>query len=169
MKKALKLTLAVAMMAMAMPSMAQKFGYVDSREIAMALPEVATIKENLQKLGQELSLRIEEMQVEFNRKVDEYQKTEATLTDTMKRLKEEEIQSLGQRIQELQEAAQAQMAEKEAELTRPLIEKATAAVEAVMKAQGLAAVFETMALVSMDKAQMVDVTPLAKKHLGIAE
>ncbi len=167
MKNVLKLTFAVALMAAAMPAMAQKFGYVDTREVVFAQPEVETIKENLEKLSNEFMLQLEEMQVEGNRKVDEYQKTEATMTDAMKRLKQEEIQNIEQRMQELQEAAQAEMMEREEALMKPLVDKARAAIESVMKAQGLAGVFDAQVLVSKDNTLMVDVTPLAKKELGI--
>ncbi len=168
MKNLLKLTLAAALMVtVAMPAMAQKFGYVNTREIVFGLPEVKTIEENLRKMGEDFMLQIEEMQVEGNRKMDEYQKTEATMTDAMKRLKQEEINNIGQRIQELQESAQQEMANKEEELMQPLLEKARVAIETVMKAQGLAGVFEAQVLVAKDDTMMVDITPLAKKELGV--
>jgi outer membrane protein len=167
MKNVLKLTLAAALMVAAMPAMAQKFGYVDTRAVVFALPEVESIKSNLEKLSNELILQIEEMQVEGNRKLDEYQKTEATLSDAMKRLKQEEIENIGRRIEERQEAAQTELAQKEEELMKPLIDKARAAIESVMKAQGLAGVFDAQVLVCQDNTQMVDVTPLAKKQLGL--
>lgn len=167
MKKALKLTLAVALMAMAMPAVAQKFGYVDTREVVFSMPEVEVIKGNLEKLAEELGLQIEEMEVEGNRKMDEYQKTEATMTDEMKRLKQEEIQNIGRRIQELEAAAQRTMSEREDALMQPLIDKARAAIETVMKAQGLAGVMDAQVLVCKDDTHMIDVTPLAKKELGI--
>ncbi len=167
MKNVLKLTLAAALLVAAMPAMAQKFGYVNTREVVFGLPEVKSIEENLQKMSDEFVLQIEEMQVEGNKKLDEYQKTEATMTDAMKRLKQEEIQNISQRIQELQESAQQELSAKEDELMQPLLEKARVAIETVMKAQALAAVFEAQVLVSKDDSQMVDVTPLAKKQLGI--
>lgn len=169
MKKVVKLTFAVVLMAAAMPVMAQKLGYVDTRTLVMAMPEVKEVEANLKKMSEEFMLQIEEMTVESNKKQDEYQKTEATMSDAIKRLKQEEIINARQRIQELYESSEQELSNKEDELMKPLIEKARVAIETVMKAQGLAGVFEGQALVCTDAAQMLDVTPLAKKQLGIAE
>lgn len=151
----------------AAPASAQKFGYVNTQEVVFGLPEVKTVEQNLQKLGEEFMLQIEEMQVEGNKKVDEYQKTEATLTESMKRLKQEEIQNIGQRIDELQTSARQELASKEEEFMAPLIEKVRTTIDSVMKAQGLAGVFEQQVLIAIDNAQMVDLTPLVKKELGV--
>ncbi len=170
MKNILKLTLAVAtLLAVAVPASAQKFGYVDSRELVFALPDIKEVETNIQKMGEDFMLKMEEMQVEGNKKLDAYQKEEATLSETIKRSRQEEISAIGQRIEELQAQARVQMASKEEELMEPLIEKVRVAIEAVMKAQGLAGVFEGQALASVDDTQMVNVTPLVKKQLGIAE
>jgi outer membrane protein len=151
----------------ALPASAQKFGYVNSQELILALPDTKLVEENLAKMGDEYTLQIEEMQVEGNKKVEAFQKEEATLSESMRQIRREEITNIGQRIEQLSSRAQQEMAAKEAEMLEPIIEKVRAAIEKVMKAQGLAGVFEIQALISTDPAQMVDVTPLAKKELGI--
>lgn len=166
MKKIL-LMAAVVFAATATGASAQKFGYVNSQEVVFALPDVKDVEANLQKMGEEWMLQIEEMTVEGNKKVDEYQKTEATLSEVMKQQKQAEIQGLSQRIDELRTQAQSEMDAKETELMKPLIDKVRVAIETVMKAQGLAGVFEGGALVTTDPAQMTDVTPLVKKQLGV--
>ncbi len=169
MKTILKLTFAAALLVAALPASAQKFGYVNSEELVMSLPEIETVKADLQKLGEQFMLQIEEMQVEFNNKLDEYQKTEATLTESIKALRQEELTNISQRIQQLQEQGQRELSAKEGELMAPLVEKVRSAIESVMRAQSLAGVFEGQALVTVDDTFMTDVTPLVKIFMGIPE
>lgn len=167
MKNALKLTLALLFMAAAMPTMAQKFGTVNSQEVISALPEVKEVEANLKKMQEEFGLQYEEMMVEGNKKIDEYQKTRETLTESMRSIREQEINNIQERLQELEARAQSETEAKYAELMKPVVEKARTAVEAVMKAKGLAGIFSTEVFVTTDPVQVVDITADVKKHLGI--
>ena len=69
MKKALKLTLAVALMMGATSLYAQKFGRINSQEIVMAMPETKEMQTNLETFGKELNENIETINVEFNNKL----------------------------------------------------------------------------------------------------
>ena len=58
---------------------------------------------------------------------------------------------------------------KEAELMEPVQKKAQDAISKVAKANGYVVVFHTANLVYFDASQLVDIAPLVKKELGIAE
>ena len=145
MKKALKLTLAVALMMGATSLYAQKFGRINSQEIVMAMPETKEMQTNLETFGKELNENIETINVEFNNKLQEYQKTANTLTDAVREMKAKELEDLQRRSQEFQQMAQRDYAKKQEELLQPIIEKAKAAIDKIAAAGGYLFVFDTSA------------------------
>ena len=169
MKKILKLTLAVALMLCASAASAQKFGRVDLAAIVPNMPEFKEAQTNLEAYGMDLQNQLEQIQVEFNQKYAEYEKNRATYTDTIRQMKESELQQLQQRFQEFQQIAQQDFQKKEAELLEPVQKKAQEAVNKVAKANGYIVVFDVSvpSLAYIDEAQTTDIAPLVKKELGI--
>lgn len=170
MKSIFKLTLAMAALLLVSATnaaSAQKFGYISFAELVFAMPDVKDVDENLQKLQQEFTDQLEQMQVELNKKMDEYQKTSETMTASIRQLKEQEMDNLNQRMREFYSKAMEDLEAERNKLMEPVIAKARAAVDSVMKAQGLAGVFDSQAMVSMDTSMMTDVMPLVKQQLGI--
>ena len=88
MKKAIKLTLAVVLVMGATSLFAQKFGRINTQEIIMAMPETKTMQENMDTFAKELSDNIETMNVEFNTKLQDFQKNYNTFSDAIKEVKE---------------------------------------------------------------------------------
>lgn len=146
---------------------AQKFGYVDVQEIMLQMPGLDSVQTKLQAFYQDLMNRLEIMQVEQNKKFDEYQKSMATMSDAVKQDKEKELTSLGQRIQEFQQTAQANLQAEEQKLSQPLIDKIETAISKVSKANNIVAVFNVNVLEYFDKSVLVDVGPLVKAELKI--
>lgn len=174
MKKILKLTLAVALMMCATVASAQKFGRVDLAAIVPNMPEFKEAQTNLEAYGLDLQNQLEQIQVEFNQKYAEYEKNRATYTDTIRQMKESELQQLQQRFQEFQQIAQQDIQQKEAELMEPIYNKANEAVKAVAEAGGYMVIFSTAGdmatsagLAYFDPAALTDITAEVKKGLGI--
>ena len=174
MKKILKLTLAVALMMCATVASAQKFGRVDLAAIVPNMPEFKEAQTNLEAYGLDLQNQLEQIQVEFNQKYAEYEKNRATYTDTIRQMKESELQQLQQRFQEFQQIAQQDIQQKEAEIMEPIYNKANEAVKAVAEAGGYMAIFSTAGdmatsagLAYFDPAALTDITAEVKKGLGI--
>lgn len=170
MKTILKLTLAAAALLMVSGmnnASAQKFGYIDVQELVFSMPDMEKVRADFEAFQKELEAQYDTMVVEFNKKREEYERTMSTMTEGTRKIKEEELQSIMQRIQAFEQSIQTDLQQTQNKLLEPLFAKAQAAVEAVAKAQGLAGVFAAAALVYTDKATMVDVLPLAKSHLGI--
>ena len=90
MKKAIKLTLAVALVMGSTSLFAQKFGRINTQEIIMAMPETKTMQENMETYAKELQDNIETMNVEFNTKLQDFQKNYNTFSDAIKEMKEKE-------------------------------------------------------------------------------
>ena len=171
MKTVLKVVLTVALMLGATSIYAQKFGRINSQEIIMSMPETEEMRTNLETFGKELEENIETINVEFNNKFQEYQKTANTLSDSVREMKAKELEDLQRRSQEFQQRAQQDYAQKQQELLQPIIEKARAAIEKVSAAGGYLVVFDVSAgsLAYFDEAALTDLAPEVRKELGISE
>ena len=105
-----------------------------------------------------LSEQLEYIQVEYNKLAADYQQKAATYSDAIRQSKEQELMSLQQRYEELGKAGSAEMQTKQAELMKPVIDKAKAAIDKVAAEGGFTAVFD-MAVGSLaywDENQMTD-------------
>ena len=173
MKTLLKLTLAAAALLIVSgtnQASAQKFGYVDIQELVFSMPEMADVQANYNALQEDLLAQRQAMLDEFNKKRDDYDRNAATLTDGVRQMREKDLTDLAQKLTTFeQETIPGDLQKKQEELLSPLFNKATEAVNTVAKQNGLTAVFAAGAMVYIDEATMVNVLPLAKKHLGIQE
>lgn len=171
MKKAIKLTLAVVLVMGATSLFAQKFGRINTQEIIMAMPETKTMQENMDTFAKELSDNIETMNVEFNTKLQDFQKNYNTFSDAIKEVKEKELNDMQTRTREFQERAQQDYQKKQNELLAPIIDKAKSAIDKVAAASGFLVVFDTStgSLAYFDEATLTDVAPAVKKELGITD
>lgn len=169
MKNVLKLTLVLAMMLSCTTLFAQKFGRINSQEVMFAMPETTEMQTKLQTVAKDWEENLETINVEFNNKLQEFQKNLNTLSDAARQIKEKELNDLRQRGTEMQQMAQQDLAKQEQELMTPIIEKAQNAIKTVSKANGFTAIFESGSLVYFDEATLIDITPLVKKELGITE
>ena len=158
MKKAIKLTLAVVLVMGATSLFAQKFGRINTQE-------------NMDTFAKELSDNIETMNVEFNTKLQDFQKNYNTFSDAIKEVKEKELNDMQTRTREFQERAQQDYQKKQNELLAPIIDKAKSAIDKVAAAGGFLVVFDTStgSLAYFDEATLTDVAPAVKKELGITD
>ena len=150
---------------------AQKFARVNLQEIVVAMPEFEEAQKNLEAFGKDLQEQMEQIQVEFNNKLADFQKNQATMAASVKQMRQQELEQLQQRYAEFQQIAQQDFQKKENELIEPVQKKANDAVNKVAKIAGYIAVFNTSlpTLAYFDEAQLTDIAPLVKKELGIVE
>ena len=110
-----------------------KFGYIDSQELLLLMPERKTAEEEVQTFAKSLESQLQAMTAEYQQSVQEYQANEATYTDLVKQDKVTEITGLEQRIQSFQQNAQQALQSKEQELLEPILQKARKAIEDVAR------------------------------------
>ena len=148
---------------------AQKFARINMQDVVTAMPEFAEAEKNLEAFGKDLQEQMEQIQVEFNNKLADFQKNQETMAASVRQIKQQELEQLQQRFAEFQQIAQQDFQKKEAELLEPVQKKAQEAVNKVAKANGYLAVYNTSvpSLAYFDEAQLVDIAPLVKKELGI--
>ena len=171
MKKAIKLTLAVALVMGSTTLFAQKFGRINTQEIIMSMPETKAMQTNMEAYAKELQDNIETMNVEFNNKLQDFQKNFNTLSDALKEMKQKELEDMRNRTQEFQERAQQEYQKKQNELLAPIIDKAKAAIDKISAANAYTVVFDTStgSLAYFDEATLTDIAPQVKKELGITD
>lgn len=176
MKKFFKLTLTVVLMLSASSVFAQKFGRVDLAAVVTNMPEFKEAQTNLEAYGRDLQDQLEQIQVEFNTLYAEYEKNAATMSDSVRQLKERELQELQQRFADFQQIAQQDMQQKEADVMNPIYDKANEAVKKVASEGGYLAIFSTTSdqpaaagLAYYDATALTDITAAVKAELGIVE
>lgn len=171
MKKVIKLAL-VLMCAMCSTSLyAQKFARINLQEMIFSMPEFAKMQTDLESFSKELGEQLEAIQVEFNNKAAEFQKNRATMNESVRNLKEQELQQLQQRYMDFQQIAQQDIDKKQGELFQPIHLKAAEAVKKVAMAGGYTAVFDTSAnaLAYFNENTVVDIAPAVRTELGIKD
>lgn len=171
MKNFTKLTLVAALVLCSSTLFAQKFGYINTQELIGTMPERDSIQIKLEVFSKELGTQLESIQVEFNNKLQSYQKESAGYSETVRQLKEKELEELQGRYREFQETAQQDLQKMQAQLMTPVVARAENAIKKVSKANAFTIVFDEAvgAMAYFDEAVLVNVLPLVKKELGITD
>ncbi|MBI4646319.1 MAG: OmpH family outer membrane protein [Bacteroidia bacterium] len=149
-----------------------KFGHIDSQALLEVMPERTNAVKELQKHAGELEETLTSMQKEYETKLAEYMAKKDSISDFLKKNKEEELQLMGQRIEEFRTKANQNIQKKKSELLEPNIKKARQAITDVAKEQGLIYVFDVAEagggmIVLYHSEESTDILPLVKKKLGI--
>lgn len=148
---------------------AQKLGYVDLQDIMVAMPEYRKANADMEKYQKQLEDDLGKLQEEFQSKYKAYELNGSTLTPTMRESKEKELRQLQERIQEFQQSAMEDSRKKEAELLKPIVEKAKSAIGQVAKEMGYTYIFDSNSGGMLYKPESEDITMSVKKKLGIAD
>ena len=163
-----KITFLVLLSALTLSTIAQnKFGYIDSQELLMLMPERKTAEAEVQDFAKSLEAQLGSMTAEYQQGVQEYQANEATYTDLVKQDKVAEITSLEQRIQAFQQNAQQSLQTKEQELLEPILSKARQAIEDVATEGNYTYIFDKSIGSILYAKESENVLALVKKKLGL--
>jgi outer membrane protein len=167
--RTLKITVLILTMMVSIPALAQhaKFGYINSNDLLMVMPERDSAEADLQDFAKQLEFQLTAMTSEYEKKVAEYQQNQNVMNDLVKSSKEEEIMDLQRRIQEFQGKAQQSLTSKENELMEPLIKKAKDAISDVAKENKYTYIFDTSTGAVLHYPDGDNILPLVKKKLGI--
>ena len=163
-----RMILAVGILSMAFMLHAQKFGHVTSELLLQAMPEYDSAQTELAELQQHYELEIERIQVEINKKIEEFNQGEATMSDLIKEAKASEIQELQMRLQNFSQTAQQDLQQQGMRVIQPVMEKARNAINEVAKEHGLIYVFDlSQGNPVYTSEESLDMVPLVKAKLGI--
>ena len=163
-----RIILAVGILSMALVLHAQKFGHVTSEQLLQAMPEYDSAQAELQQLQRHYELEIERIQVEINKKIEEFNQGEASMSNLIKEAKASEIQELQMRLQNYSQTAQQDLQQQSMMVIQPVMEKARAAIDEVAKEKGLIYVFDlSQGNPVYTSEESLDMIPLVKAKLGL--
>jgi len=147
-----------------------KFGHIEFQALIQSMPENLTARANVEKVQTSLEAQSTAMQKEAQEKYKEFialsQAKDAN--EALVKVKQEEVQSLQERIQNFNQTAQESLQKEQEKQFQPVIEKARKAIGEVAKEQGLIYVFEISGLL-YHSDQSIDLLPLVKTKLGIVK
>jgi outer membrane protein len=144
-----------------------KFGYINRDELLKAMPDYDSANVKLENLRKVLLSQLALMQDEFNNKTTAFNNGSNSLSDVLRKNKEEELMDLNNRIQLFQVKATQQINDKNAELVQPLLLKADKAIKDVAKEQSITFVFDVGVLYYFDEKKSINMLPLIKTKLGL--
>jgi outer membrane protein len=163
-----RMIMAIAIVGTAITLHAQKFGHVTSEQLVIAMPEYDSAQSKVEELRQHYMLEIERIQVEINKKIEEFTAAEATMSDLIKEAKASEIQELQARLQNYSQTAQQDLQQQSQMVMGPVMDKARQAIEAVAKENGLLYVFDLSGGNPIYASEeSLDLMPLVKAKLGL--
>ncbi len=164
-----KILFAALLMLAPFTLMAQKFGHFNAQELMEAMPETATMRTELQTLGQQYEADQKRMQEELQKKADDFQKEQANLLENVRARREQELNDLYQRFQ--QSVADNQQAFQKAQMEKlqAIQEKVLNAVKKVGDEGGYVYIMDTSsgAVPFINTKLSTDITPELKKALGL--
>ena len=145
-----------------------KIAYVNSAEILEAMPESTKVRTNLEKYYNELQSQLQTMLTEYSNKVQDYEANQASMSNLVKQSKEKEIVDMENRIQQFRANAEEEMAKKQEELLKPVLDKVQNAINAVGKEKGYTYIIDNAAgtLVYLG-ADAIDASKDVKAKLNI--
>ncbi|MEN9568196.1 MAG: hypothetical protein RLZZ69_3392, partial [Cyanobacteriota bacterium] len=121
-----KLLLIIAITALATVATAQntKFGHINSAELIAAMPATKQADSTLKKFAETLDAQYRQMGMDYQTKLGKYQQQRDSLPDAVRKVKEQELEDLGRRIQEYEASAQENLTKKKEELYSPILKRA---------------------------------------------
>ena len=160
---------AMAMVSFAATAQDFKFGYVNYSELVQLMPEMDTVREQLEAQERETYETLGAMYEEYQTKAQQFQQKESTWTPAIRDSKMKELQEIEARFQESQQIFSQELQQMQQVLQAPVMEKAQNTVVELAKAKGLAFVFEETQMIYIDPAQGVNLTVEARAALNIPE
>ena len=144
-----------------------KIGYLNTNVLVDQLPEMKTLKTQMDAYSKTFSDQLTTMQAEYQSKGEAYQKSVATMTDAARTAAQTELQDLQQRITTFHDNAQRQIEQKSADLMKPIQDKVKAAIQAVAAEKGYAYVFDSSQTELLVAPPADDLTAAVKTKLGL--
>ena len=145
----------ILMLALVMPMtvFAQKFGHCNQQEILSAMPELAKVRGEIEAAAKQYENELTAMQDEFKKKVEEYEKTKATMNATKQQETETNLGGLQQKLQQ--------------EKMQPLVTKIQKAIENVGKAGNYVYIMDvSLGIPYISSTLSTDVTAAIKAEMN---
>jgi outer membrane protein len=170
MKKLLKVALVAVGMLLFAGNFAQaqaKIGYINTNQLMDLLPEMKTLRTQMEAYQKSFSDVLAGMNTEYQTKGQKYQASQATMTDAARTAAQSELQDIQQRMTTYHDNAQKQIEAKSNELLKPLTDKVRAAITAVAGEKGYAYVLDSSQIELIVSPPGDDLLVPVKAKLGL--
>ncbi len=141
-----------------------KVAHINTGELVASMPEAKAAQTQLETLNKTYKADMQAMITEFQNKAKQYDAEASTKTAEENAKRGQEIEAMRQNIQQFEGTASQDIQKKQADLFKPIQEKALKAINEVAKAQGFQYVLDKQALIV---AEGKDLLADVKKQLGI--
>ena len=167
MKTFKKLTAVILLLLFTVTVNAQsKIAHIDSQSLISEMPEVKEAQAQLEKLQKTYATEIDASMKEYQTKLQTYSADAQNQTDVTNQARQKELAGMEQNIQQYQQTASQDVQKKQADLLKPLIEKARAAIQKIARAQGYEYVIDATQGGSLILSDGTDLIEDVKKELG---
>lgn len=160
-----KLLLAI-MIALPMSVFAQKFAVINTQELMEAMPELQTVKEQMEASNKKYEDEFAKLQEEFSKKFEEFQALEETTPQTIKERRMQEMQELENKINQFRQTATQDLQRQQQQLMAPIQEKVIKAIQSAGQEGNYTFIFENVVPLYTG-TDVTDITSTVKTRLGI--
>ncbi|MVN20917.1 OmpH family outer membrane protein [Mucilaginibacter arboris] len=144
-----------------------KIGHINFNQLIDQMPDTKTIQKQIQDYSKTFSDQLTAMQTELTTNAQAYDAKRASMTDAARTAKEAELQDQNKRLQDFNTKAQQQVNDKTNQLSKPLLDKARSAVQAVAKEKGYTYVFDTAQTELLVSPEADNLMAAVKAKLGL--
>lgn len=135
-----KLIIATLLLGISLVSFGQKnsdIAYINLNEIMAALPVTDSIQKVIDAERMELEKVYEEMTVEYNKVLEEFQANQDTYSELIKKTKGDELISKQTRLQQFEQDANNSLQQHNIEMIQPVYAKINTAIQKLSKEKGI--------------------------------
>ncbi len=145
-----------------------KFGHIDIEAVVMEMPEYKNIQTVLDAETSKLESQFTTMREELVKLEKDYQQKASKLSKAEREAKENELQTMQEKVQAFFENAQKTLQQKNQEMQAPVWDKLNKAIDAVGTEGGFIYIFEVKSgLTLYYSSKSIDISSLVKAKLGI--
>jgi outer membrane protein len=161
----------VMLISFAFAAQAQKFGYVNSALILDKLPAMKELRSSLTAHQNILKKDGEAKMTAFQQKAQsaEQKKARGEMTPKEEETVTAELQKMQEELYAYSQNAEKEIAKKQEDGMKPILEKVNEAIQAVAKEGGFQYIFDAQSGVILYADESADVTNLVKAKLGIVD
>lgn len=152
---------------------ALKVGYTDHELLIANMDAFRQAQQTLQAAAQQNEEGLQAMFVDYQEKLDRYQKQQPLLSEESRKNREAELIGLQQEIQQAEQKSNEQLAKRQGELLGPIFERVEGAIQEVAKEKGLDIVLRSHAgptqpiILYVNEDKIEDITIDVARKLGI--
>ena len=143
-----------------------KIALVNTQDIINVMPEVGVMETEMLAMRQQYQKEAQIMEDEYNRKFADFTAQNDSLTDNIRKLRIQEIESIRDRLQNFVPMAQETIEAKQNELLAPIYDKLQKAIDSVGEEQGYMCIMNPQAFLYKGKG-LIDATEQVKAKLGL--